>query len=67
MKLIKVNSSAINTIGYDRTELYIEFNHRRKYIYSLVPERIFQGLLNASSKGTYYNDNIKDVYSCREV
>jgi len=67
MKLINVNSSAINKVGYENPNLYIEFTHGRRYIYSPVPENVFQGLLQASSKGTYYNDNIKDRYSCREA
>ena len=67
MELMKVNSSAINKIGYDNSNLCIEFTHGRRYIYSPVQESVFQGLLQASSKGTYYNDNIKDRYSYREV
>lgn len=32
------------------------------YDYYRVPQRIFDGLCQATSKGTYFNDNIRDQY-----
>ena len=34
------------------------------YDYCGVPEAVFNGLLRASSKGSYYNDHIRDRYPC---
>lgn len=33
------------------------------YDYVGVPQHIFDGLCNARSKGTYFNDHIRDRYS----
>jgi hypothetical protein len=32
------------------------------YDYYGVPASVYQGLLNARSKGTYFNDHIRDQY-----
>lgn len=62
-----VASSAINAVGYDRLSkmLVIEFHETGTYSYYNVPEHIYLGLMNAASKGTYFNDYIRDQYSAR--
>jgi KTSC domain-containing protein len=64
MNMININSSAINAIGYDENSnhLRIEFSHGNTYDYYNVPKEIFEGLLNASSAGSYYNQYIKDKF-----
>ena len=42
--------------------LDIWFNGSGRYSYYRVPSHIYAGLLAASSKGRYFNDNIKDRY-----
>lgn len=66
MEMIHVNSSAISAIGYDQNtmRMRIRFTQRDTYDFCGVPADIFQGLLNAKSKGTYYNDHIRDRYQC---
>ncbi|MGV3490284.1 MAG: KTSC domain-containing protein [Devosia sp.] len=36
------------------------------YDYYLVPARIFEGLCDASSKGKYFNQHIRDRYTSRK-
>ena len=66
MDMIHVNSSAISAIGYDQRtmRMHIRFIQGDTYDFCGVPAHIFQGLLNARSKGTYYNDHIRDRYQC---
>jgi len=45
-------------------KMKIQFVQGPAYDYCGVPEAVFNGLLRASSKGTYYNDHIRDRYPC---
>lgn len=38
--------------------------HGNIYDFCNVPESVFDDFDNAKSRGTYYNENIKDKYSC---
>ena len=64
--MIRVHSSAISAVGYDPAtqRMHIKFVEGHTYIFCHVPSRIFDGLLASSSKGTYYNDYIRDKYHC---
>lgn len=66
MKMIPASSSAIAAIGYDpgTMRMKIRFVHGETYDFCRVPAAIFRGLLNAPSKGHYYNDHIRDRYPC---
>jgi hypothetical protein len=59
-----VNSSAMHRVEYDDTarRLDIWFNGSGQYSYFGVPLVIYLGLLNSSSKGRYFNDNIREQY-----
>lgn len=61
-----MNSSAIEAVGYEpQTRMMkIRFTGGRAYDFCGVPEHVHRGLMNAPSKGTYYNDHIKDRYPC---
>ena len=60
--MIRVNSSVIHAVGYDGSTLRVEFNSGRVYDHPKVPPRHFEGLLNAYSKGAYYNQHIRGRY-----
>jgi KTSC domain len=66
MDMQSVDSSAILEIGYDVStqQMKIEFKQGKTYDFCRVPEYIFQGLLESSSKGAYYNNYIRDNYQC---
>lgn len=59
-----VESSVIRSVGYDpATEtLEIEFHHGGIYVYANVPPSVFEALLAAPSKGSFFHDNIKDRF-----
>ena len=57
-----VSSSAMSRVEWDNGTLSIWFTGSGRYDFYGVPEHIYKGLLNARSKGTYYNDHIRDRY-----
>lgn len=64
-----VRSSNIASIGYDGAThtLEVEFVNRSVYQYYNVPQSVYEGLMNASSHGSYLASHVKDVYRYREV
>ena len=65
--MIPVESSMIDSVGYDEEtrSLQVVFNTGRVYCYEDVPPEVFQGLLEAESKGRYMLAHIIDVYPYR--
>jgi len=63
MERIRVLSSMIRSVGYDRVEsmLEIEFCSGSVYQYSNVPQEIYAELMSADSKGGYFEANIKQA------
>lgn len=60
----QLNSSAIQAVEYNpgTGHMKIWFPSNGPYSFHGVPERIYWGLLNSGSKGTYYNDYIRGRY-----
>lgn len=61
MRVITVESTALTTVGYDeaRQMLRVKFRGRAIYHYFGVPAAVHQGLLDAPSKGSYFNQAIR--------
>ena len=61
----KVDSSMMTEVTYDKAarELVITFTSGKTYVYFGVPAAVYRDLLKAASKGSYFLDTIKDVYS----
>jgi hypothetical protein len=64
IEMIYVDSSNVEAIGYDddTQELHVQFLSGGNYIYHGVPREKFDGLLNAPSKGSFLNREVKNVY-----
>jgi len=62
MTLIFVNSSAIRAVGYDGYTLTVEVHNGRIYDHPGVPYSVYEGLMQASSIGAYYNQHIRGRY-----
>ena len=64
-----VDSSNIESVGYDTSnrELHVRFLGNHTYVYSDVPAEVFEELLRAPSKGSYFNRAVKGVYVYREM
>ena len=61
MKIIAVDSTSLRTVGYDaeRQLLQIEFLNRSIYQYFEVPATVYEELMQAPSKGAYFNRSIR--------
>jgi len=61
MDRVPVQSSNLSSVGYDPTTstLEIEFSNGSIYQYFGVPEYVHEGLMNAGSKGSYFDQHIK--------
>lgn len=64
-----VSSSNLRSVGYDPIThtLEIEFHSGEVYQYFSVPLFRYEGLMNASSKGSYHASYIKYSYRYRRV
>jgi hypothetical protein len=62
-------STAIRTISYDAParRLAVTFITGRQYVYDGVPATVFHAFRTASSKGRFFNAEIRDRYAFREV
>ena len=65
MKRKIVDSSMIRSIGYYRDEavLEIEFNSGALWQYEDFPMDAWKDFQNSSSKGRFFNDQIRDEYA----
>lgn len=61
MKTIAVDSTTLRTVGYDaeRQLLQIEFQDLSIYQYFDVPAAVCEELMQAPSKGAYFNRSIR--------
>jgi len=66
MELHEVESTVVDAIGYSRV-LEIVFESGRVYQYYDVPEEVFFGMLNAESKGKFFNSNVRGKFRFREI
>lgn len=69
MERLAVSSSNLASVGYDNTSLTleVEFNHGGVYQYYNITEDVYTDLMNAGSIGSYFNNNIRNVYPTQKV
>ncbi len=64
MKHTAVSSSFVLSAGYDESSQTLElaFSGGSTYSYAGVPQQVYEGLLEAESKGAFYSAKIKGIY-----
>jgi hypothetical protein len=64
MERKQVDSSNISSIGYDENSntLEVEFHSGAVYQYFDVPLNVYNGMIEADSKGKYFAQHIKGYY-----
>lgn len=64
MNVITVESTTLAAVAYDgfRGILRLEFRSRAVYSYFGVPRLVYEALLAAPSKGSYFNHAIRGVF-----
>jgi hypothetical protein len=62
-----VDSTTLATVAYDTAGqlLRLEFRSRAVYCYFGVPLGVYQNLMSAESKGSYFNRNIRGRFPYR--
>jgi hypothetical protein len=65
----QVPSSAIRSFSYSakNSELSITFVSGRRYVYIDVPQDAVDAFKAATSKGSFFNNEIRDCYNCIQV
>jgi hypothetical protein len=61
---VALQSSSLAQVAYDgrQSVLQVRFRDGTAYQYTGVPLAIYQGLLEAASKGAYFNHHVRNVY-----
>lgn len=69
MQRERVNSSDIQSVGYDSSArlLEIEFHSGGIYQYSTVPANIYHELMSAPSHGRYFHRYIRNRYPTQRI
>lgn len=64
MRLDTVESTMLHAVGYDPEVRVLEviFNTGGIYFYRDVPPDVYEGLMQADSKGQYFQEVIRDRY-----
>jgi hypothetical protein len=62
-------STAIRNLFYvpAKRELWVTFVTGRRYVYADVPPDVFDAFQTASSRGAFFNHEIRDCYAYCEV
>lgn len=69
MEIVKVESSNIDSIGYDKNNqtLLIAYKNGRNYHYNGVELKTYEDFKNADSKGKFFWENINKKYEYKEI
>ena len=69
MDLVKVKSTNLSAIGYDRPSrtMRILFLEGSAYDFEGIPAKLYNQLMEADSKGTFFQECIKGQYNFRKV
>ncbi|HEV2791722.1 MAG TPA: KTSC domain-containing protein [Solirubrobacterales bacterium] len=64
MHRVPVESSSIDSVGYEKKVLEVCFRNGGLYQYLDVPEQMLALLMQAESKGRFFNQHIRGAYPC---
>jgi hypothetical protein len=66
---VAVQSRLLSSVAYahNQTILQVEFRDGTVYQYFQVPRQTYRDLLQADSKGAYFNHHIRSVFRCARL
>ena len=69
MERKRINASNIRSVGYDARAriLEVEFSSGSIIQYSGVSEEVYRRLMNASSPGSYFRENIEEDFPAKRL
>jgi len=62
MVMKPVNSSNVDSVGYDNGKMHVRFNSGYTYAYSNVPESVYREFVSSASVGRYHHQHISRRY-----
>jgi hypothetical protein len=62
MHRVPVESSSIDSVGFEKNVLEVRFRNGGLYQYFDVPETVLASLMRAESKGRFFNQQIRGRY-----
>lgn len=63
MILTKVESSNIESVGWENNTLYVKYLSGGYYAYQNVPKEVYDNFCAAESKGRFMNAEVKNKYN----
>lgn len=67
MERVKVLSSMIESIAWDKNTLTVEFKGGKVFEYQDVPQPTWEQFFRSDSKGKFFHSQIKNKFDFREV
>lgn len=67
MHRVPVESSSIDSVGYEKNVLEVRFRNGGLYQYFDVPEEMLLMLMRADSKGAFFNRSIRGRYPSKRL
>jgi hypothetical protein len=67
MHRVPVESRSIDSVGYEKNVLEVRFRNGGLYQYFDVPEQMVALLMQADSKGRFFNQQIRGRYACSRL
>ena len=61
-EMTPVESSNVKAVGYDGTNLFVSFKTNTLYVYFDVPEMVYDGMMQAASKGSFLHQHVINQY-----
>lgn len=66
-KMNPVDSTNLESVGYDGTNLFVRFKNGSIYVYFHVPKSLYYELLVADSKGKFISKHVKGSFQYERI
>lgn len=67
VKMNSVKSTSIEQIGYKYRTMHVKFHNGKAYEFKRVPRAKYDEFSKASSKGKFFNEQVKETYPFSEL
>jgi hypothetical protein len=67
MRRVPVESSSLDSVGYEKSVLEVRFRNGGVYQYYGVPELMHDLLMQADSRGAFFNRHIRASYPSQRL
>jgi len=67
VRTVRVSSTSLASVGYEKGVLEVRFRNGGVYRYHGVPADVHDQLLEAESKGRFFNRRVRDAYRAERL